>query len=164
MHTVLRTRAFGAAGGSANDQNTLLNVRGRPLLRTWSLLASPVLPSDQSIFLMHDPVLMGWRVGDRITMAPTKPLSEGQGESFEVAGFGPYNEIKLDGVVAEEHISEATLNRSGNQAALQSAEVINLTRNIVITGDDFRHVQCNNDLTPSPGVDTSTQGCRCAGA
>mmetsp|Transcript_7462 Transcript_7462/g.10983 ORF Transcript_7462/g.10983 Transcript_7462/m.10983 type:complete len:1688 (-) Transcript_7462:558-5621(-) len=164
MHSVLRTRVFGAVGGNVSETSTLLNVRGRPLSRTWSLLASPVLPGDQSVFLMHDPVLMGWRLGDRITIAPTKPLSEGQGESFQITSIGPYNEIKLNGVVTEEHISEATLNSNSNQAAIQSAEVVNLTRNVVITGDDFRHIECSNDFSPSPGVDTSTQGCRCAGA
>ncbi len=32
-------------------------------------------------------------------------------------------------------------------SALMQAEVINLERNIIITGDDFEHVNCVNDVT-----------------
>lgn len=45
-----------------------------------------------------------------------------------------------------------------------SAEVINLSRNIVITGDEFKHVQCDPNLTDEAveGEETSTKGCRCS--
>jgi hypothetical protein len=47
--------------------------------------------------------------------------------------------------------------------ALRSAEVVNLSRNVVITGDAFRHVICDPGLPESvPGEGTSVLGCRCS--
>ena len=47
--------------------------------------------------------------------------------------------------------------------ALMAAEVINLSRNVVLTGDDFRHIACDKSLSKSiPG--SSDQGCRCSQA
>lgn len=155
---------LGAAGGDPTETNTLMNVKGRSLARTWSLLATDLDLDHTSIFLMHDPVLMGWRIGDRITVAPTKALGKGEGESFQITGFGPNNEVNLSGPAIEHHMAESVLNPNGSNVALRSAEVINLSRNVIITGDDFRHIQCRNDLPPSPGIDTSTKGCRCAGS
>ena len=49
-------------------------------------------------------------------------------------------------------------------AALLSAEVVNLSRNIVLTGDDFEEVQCDPNLPEAvTGEQTSVLGCRCAG-
>lgn len=47
--------------------------------------------------------------------------------------------------------------------ALLSSEVVNLSRNIVITGDDFKHIPCDSSLPEAvAGEETSTIGCRCA--
>lgn len=52
---------------------------------------------------------------------------------------------------------------AGQSPALMSAEVVNLSRNIVITGDDFKHVPCDSSLPEAiPFEETSTEGCRCA--
>lgn len=51
----------------------------------------------------------------------------------------------------------------GNTPALMSAEVVNLSRNIVITGDDFKHVPCDPNLPEAvAGEQTSVLGCRCS--
>ena len=46
--------------------------------------------------VMHDPILMGWRVGDRIQVAPTKGGSQGEAQTFVITKFDPYNRIWLD--------------------------------------------------------------------
>jgi hypothetical protein len=48
-----------------------LEIAGRLLPRTWSLLARPVRINDTSIYLIHNVADMGWKVGDRIAIAPT---------------------------------------------------------------------------------------------
>ena len=52
---------------------------------------------------------------------------------------------------------------SSGVPALRSAEVVNLSRNVVITGDDFVHVGCDPTLLEAvEGEQTSTMGCKCA--
>ena len=50
----LGARAFGGVG-------TTIEVAGRPLRRTWSLLAKPAAVGSTSLSLLHDPQAMGWR-------------------------------------------------------------------------------------------------------
>ena len=69
-HAKLRTRAFGGIGST-------VKVEGRPMARTWSLLAEPAPRGATSITLMHNPIAMGWRVGDRLLIAPTTRGSKG---------------------------------------------------------------------------------------
>jgi hypothetical protein len=46
---------------------------------------------------------------------------------------------------------------------LKSAEVINLERNIIITGDDFTQIACDPGLPEAvAGEETSVLGCRCS--
>ena len=52
---------------------------------------------------------------------------------------------------------------STQQVGIQSPEVVNLSRNVIITGDDFEHVDCDPSLPEAiPGEQTSLDGCRCA--
>jgi len=44
---------------------------GRPLARTWSLLSAAAPAASARISLLHDVLAMGWRVRDRILIAPT---------------------------------------------------------------------------------------------
>ena len=47
--------------------------------------------------------------------------------------------------------------------ALRSAKVVNLLRNVVITGEAFRHVECNPSLPEAvPREETSVLGCHCS--
>ena len=64
---MLRTRAFG--GVDLGKKGTTIDVAGRALKRTWSVLATPLRVGDTSLDVVHDPVAMGWRVGDRIVVA-----------------------------------------------------------------------------------------------
>ena len=49
----------------------VLDVHGRRLARTWSLLARSVPAGANQIVLKHDPTGMGWRPGDAIGVATT---------------------------------------------------------------------------------------------
>ena len=67
VHNQLRTRAFGAVAMNPGDY-PILDVQGRELTRTWSLLSSPMKNGDVTMKLLHKPDLMGWNVGDKILL------------------------------------------------------------------------------------------------
>ena len=76
VHSGLKTRAFGSdAMGSSG--NPVLEVQGRHLERTWSLLSKPLTAGSTTMTLLHNPTFMGWKVGDRIAIAPMKDRAEG---------------------------------------------------------------------------------------
>lgn len=106
------------------------------------------------------------RVGDRIGIAPTGKTSSGHGEAFTIIGIDKVGSLMLDKMVQYFHeakFASAHTPGGNNVPALMSAEVVNLSRNIVITGDEFRHVPCDSSLPEAiPGEETSTQGCRCS--
>lgn len=59
-HEHLRTRAFGSYANATLGKYTIIDINGRELDRTWSLLASPLRQGGNKITLMHNPKLMGW--------------------------------------------------------------------------------------------------------
>jgi hypothetical protein len=149
-HEMLMTRAFGG-------YLSTVEVIGRRLERTWSLLDRPFSVSDTSLKLLHDPALMGWQVGDRIGIAPTEAASKGQGQSFRITDIWSDGTILVDAPSAYDHQADFRPTTGDQQAPiLMSAEVVNLSRNIIITGDDFQHVPCD------PSVTDDTKGCMCS--
>ena len=50
--------------------------------------------------------------------------------------------------------------QSSSALISKSAEVVNLSRNIIISGDDFEQVQCDPSITD--GDETSSRGCKCS--
>ena len=163
VHPMLRTRSFGSSGimhGDAAAQPQL-KVIGRELTRTWSLLAEPLTIGSTTLKLMHDPIEMGWQLNDRIAVAPTKERSEGSAEEFFITDMSADGTLTLSTAATALHKSNLSMSETG-EAALYTAEVINLSRNIIITGDDFEEVACDANLTEAaPGFGTSTQGCMC---
>lgn len=161
-HDGLRTRAFGAYGSSGENR---LSVVGRELRRTWSLLAEPLEPGSWSIKLIHDPIQMGWKVGDRIAIAPTENGMDESAQAFFITGRAHDGTLYLDAFSHDMSTHRADRMWAGpDNASLWSAEVINLSRNIIITGDDFEEVPCSNDFNESYNHGTSEEGCRCDGA
>jgi hypothetical protein len=59
VHGVLRSRAFGSSVASPSDY-PVIDVAGREMARTWSLLSRPIVVGDDGMTLMHDANLMGW--------------------------------------------------------------------------------------------------------
>eukprot|EP00854_Cymbomonas_tetramitiformis_P006830 gene6830-8160_t len=139
-----------AAGGMLDGAEglPLLEIAGRTLRRTWSLLAATVTSGVSSIRLMHDAADMGWRVGDRIAIAPTQMQSKGEAQWFYCMGINK-NEIEL---AADAGLSIAGItDQKFLGEAHTRAEVINLSRNVVVTGDNFTLVAC--DPAGSSAVD-----------
>ena len=59
VHHHLRSRAFGSYAATDSDY-PMIDINGRELVRTWSLLSTPVQSGDAKIALMHNAHLMGW--------------------------------------------------------------------------------------------------------
>ncbi len=171
VHEQLRSRAFGAVYGGN------IQIIGRELERSWSLLSKPVSMGDTTIHLLHNPTLMKWNVGDRIAIAPTEKASNGHSQEFIITSIslsdtdqGGVGMITLDtpsnyNFNAEFHTYDSLgvpgTNGSSKNVATMSAEVVNLSRNIIITGDDFTLVNAVPNLPIAvPGEDhTSALGC-----
>ncbi len=148
-HSQLRTRVFGGI-------ESQVEVTGRPLQRTWSLLDQPLSVGETSLRLLHHPFQMGWRIGDRIGVAPTERASQGTGQTFTITGISEDGTLSLDSPSVYDHIADFLPSElEGQGTIMMSAEVVNLSRNIVITGDDYEHIPCDPDLT------SDTQGCAC---
>jgi hypothetical protein len=131
------------------------------MVRTWSLLYKTVPIGSSKIQLIHNPIDMGWQVGDRIVIAPTTSSSAGYAEWYYIKAINSAdNGIVLDTNVTKQVFS-SNFNRNGTSSsvALMSSEVINLSRNVMITGDDFNHVSCDPTLKLINGV--NSVGCAC---
>jgi hypothetical protein len=141
----LRTRVFGGY------ENATIKVYGRWMTRTWSLLAFPAHKGNSSIQLLHNPADMSWRVGDRIAIAPMTTGSAGYGEVYYIKSFDTNNTIHLTSdaglttpaSIGQEFDAKHMWIENAWTAHL-SAEVINLNRNVIITGSDFKNVPCIN--------------------
>ena len=161
MHPTLRTRVFGAYNYDTSIAGPTIDISGRPMVRTWSLLYKTVPIGSNKIQLIHNPVDMGWQVGDRIVIAPTTRLSSGYAESYYIKAINTVdNAIILGGNTTRQTFSSNVLhNGTSSSIALMSAEVINLSRNVLITGDDFTNDVCDPALTLDDGV--NSDGCAC---
>lgn len=166
-HSHLRTRAFGSFvehhPAMPHHAEPHFSVVGRELNRTWSLLAESLTPNSGSVRLMHDPIAMGWQIGDRIAVAPTEAGMDDNAQAFFIADMSADGRVLLDALSngTSTHIAERSW-PTGTEASLRAAEVINLSRNIIVTGDDFEEIACSASLPEAgPGFGTSTQGCMC---
>jgi hypothetical protein len=59
IHSSLRSRAFGSHA-SADSDYPIIDINGRELVRTWSLLSEPIQTGDDKVELMHNAHLMKW--------------------------------------------------------------------------------------------------------
>ena len=59
VHSKLRSRGFGSIALNTGDYPTI-DINGRELARTWSLLSKPLQQGDDTVQLMHNPNFMGW--------------------------------------------------------------------------------------------------------
>jgi hypothetical protein len=136
------------------EKPTSLDISGRPLRRTWSLLAKDFTVGGNSISLMHNANDMGWKVGDRIAIAPTQIVATGDAQYFFIKAING-NIIQLATLIDLSVNAVANQNFSGNPGGIQ-AEVINLSRNVLITGDDFQNIPCGTgECECSPDVSRS---------
>ncbi len=164
IHPELRSRSFGTFKERYSNDNPMMTIRGRKLERTWSLLSDPLIPGATTIRLMHDPIHMGWRVGDRLGISPTEGSAKGWGQDVFISGIREDGSIELIQSIENYHRADfKTASTKSKTAALLSAEVVNLSRNIVLTGDNFEEVNCDPSLPEAvSGEQTSVLGCRCS--
>ena len=97
-------------------------------------------------------------------IAPTEKRATGHGEEFTVVDIDDKGDLFLDKAAQHYHAASFVSPQPyGKVPALMAAEVVNLSRSIVITGDEFTHVACENDLPEAvPGEQTSLLGCKCS--
>ena len=103
------------------------------------------------------------QVGDRIGVAPTSHGSSGTGQTFTITSIpSPYT-IQLSHANDQPATYDASFinGKTASPPVLKAAEVVNLSRNIIITGDDFEHVDCDPTITSNE--ETSAMGCKCSG-
>ena len=126
-HHALGKRSFGSYGAGSN-----FHVHGRKLSKTWMLLSRPANTNDRQLTLDDDAAAAGWRVGDRICLAPTASYPRFGADSaanvFTLTGVSG-NVVNLNEPVVQA--------RAGFPSKKVQAEVINLSRSVTITGDDF---------------------------
>ncbi|UPR00717.1 G8 domain-containing protein [Chloropicon primus] len=126
-HGALGKRSFGSfqPGGS-------FHVHGRRLGRTWMLLSRPAYHGQTSLALDSDASSAGWRVGDRIVVAPTtsypKFAHDSSAEEFTITRIDGAD-VSIDRPIHQD--------RAGFPSRRVQAEVINLSRTVTITGDPF---------------------------
>jgi hypothetical protein len=145
-HESLRSRAFGGVvtEGVSEPGYPRVVVAGRPMARTWSLLAFTVPEGADSITLVHDVAAMGWTVGDRVAIASTTANSLGHAQAFTIQAIAG-NTISLASPLGVDvGTGQTDQEYLGEQTSRMQAEVINLKRNVVLTGDDFTEVPCTS--------------------
>ena len=163
VHPELRSRSFGTFKERYSSDNPTMIIRGRKLTRTWSLLSEPLVPGVTSMRLVHDPILMGWKVGDRLGISPTDGTARGWGQDVYIREIRNDGTVELMQNIESYHRADFEMASTNRNAALLSAEVINLSRNIILTGDDFEEVQCDSSLPEAvTGEQTSVLGCKCS--
>jgi len=163
-HPVLRTRAVGSVAARGSTVKPTIDISGRPLGRTWSLLAAPAPAGATTLELVHDVAAAGWRIGDRVAIAPTEAASRGSSESFDVVALDR-NVVTLSAPLTAARRAE--FEALEDHALTLSAEVVNLSRDFLVTGDDFEEVPCDPSLGPgqqlpvSDGGESHWAGCMC---
>jgi len=163
VHPELRSRSFGTSKERDSSDNPTMTIRGKQLARTWSLLSKPLVPGATTMTLMHNPTQMGWKVGDRLGISPTEPRARGWGQDVFIGEIRNDGTIELMQSINNYHRADFETAKTSSNAALLSAEVVNLSRNIVVTGDDFEEVQCDPNLPEAvDGEETSVLGCKCS--
>lgn len=163
IHAALRSRVLGSFS-SANNHKPYLEIQGRPMVRSWSILSDSLPQGSSIIKLLHNAHAMGWTIGDRIAISPMEPIATGWGQEFTIAHINGDGSILLDRPSDQSYDALYEVVGSVNHVSMKAPEVINLSRNVIITGDDFEHIPCDPNLPESvPGEATSTMGCRCAG-
>jgi len=89
----------GSGGGGSGSEGVgpIISISGYPMQRTWSLLSETANLSDVSsdvssgvssgafLNLVHNPIDMGWQIGDRIVISSMRPLSTGMSMQFSIS-------------------------------------------------------------------------------
>ena len=126
-HSHLGKRSFGSFRSGAS-----FHVHGEKMRKTWMLLSSTARAGDRSVVLDDNASTAGWKVGDRIAIAPTTSYPkfdfDSSAEVFTLTQVDG-SRVYLDGPIRQ--------SKAGYPSRKVQAEVINLSRSVLITGDNF---------------------------
>eukprot|EP00931_Biecheleriopsis_adriatica_P004358 TRINITY_DN106040_c0_g1_i1.p1 TRINITY_DN106040_c0_g1~~TRINITY_DN106040_c0_g1_i1.p1 ORF type:complete len:1261 (+),score=170.66 TRINITY_DN106040_c0_g1_i1:87-3869(+) len=139
-------RDFGTSGAGerflAGRGTARIEIHGRPLTRTFTLLAQTARAGDTRLSLKHSAQDMGWQVGDKIGVVTTGNV-EGN-----LAGYDPppkdgstrhtIESIDGDTITVQPSLTAVHLGGFTNVAGSlyeMAAEVVNMERSVLITGD-----------------------------
>lgn len=137
---------FGMSGAGerflAGRGTARIEIHGRPLTRTFTLLAKTARAGDTRLILKHSAKDMGWQVGDKIGVVTTGNV-EGN-----LAGYDPppkdgstrHTISSIDGntIMVQPSLMAVHLGGFTNVAGSDyemAAEVVNMERSVLITGD-----------------------------
>jgi len=117
-------------GGRGTGQ---IDIHGRKLQRTWTLLSKTVMAGETTLHLKHDPIAMGWQVGDRIGLATTSRGDSTVHRITQISG----KQLTVAEPARDEHWGGyREIGEFGAQRRFElAAEVVNLERSVLITGD-----------------------------
>jgi parallel beta-helix repeat protein len=115
----------------ASEGSGQIQIHGKPMANTWTLLTRTAWGGDNWIDVQHD--ISDWNVNDQITLAMTSLYVMSHSWSKKTETFW-IQEIQGQRIRLDRGMEEPRL---GDPNTLMQAEVINTTRNIQITGDDF---------------------------
>lgn len=159
----LGKRAFGCAFIWGTSNGPSCRIHGRPLARTWSLLVEHAEAGSRRLRVEGDLTTAvaslagggGWRVGDRVGLAPTG-YGQKEGEVFTITALrtevyqgAATTVIDLDAELKQARLGDPTLN--------MQAELVHLSRTVVMTGDDggpgqqgWHGIVANGKFAPRP--------------
>jgi len=138
-HPEMGNRFLGGVG------NSIIRIHGRKLERTWTLLSQTAPEGATKLYLKHDPVAMGWKAGDRIGLATT---SRGQSTVHRIKKVEPSVLVLERGIPHEYWGGFRTV--EGRQFEM-AAEIVNLERSVLITGDHDDFFQSKQGLHTKHG-------------
>jgi len=121
-------------GSESMPGRATVEIHGRPLKHPWTLLTKTVQSGDDQIEVEHD--VSDWKVGDKVTVGITGKKYRTT-ESFRIRSISG-QVIFLDGSFQNP--------RLGRQDRRLQAEVMNTSRNILVTGDDFNAARHGNHM------------------
>ena len=133
-HPNIGKRSFGGYHdpASTDGRRPRFSIYGRPLQRSWTLLSRDGQAGATTITVADSPQAMGWRVGDGVAIAVTKVKTHSQtqtgwrSQEFTITAING-NDISLSGALGNRYL--------GRTEHGMQAEVINLSRSFVVTGD-----------------------------
>ena len=107
-----------------------ISFYGRPLPKTWSTLDNSTKKGEKAL-AVHDLATLGWSVGDEVAVT----ITSGSGIRSTIAkvGVSGGNELVLEDALPD--MAEGGYRTYDDTTVLMSAEVMNLARSIVVTGD-----------------------------
>lgn len=129
--------------------NSVINIHGRRLGRTWSLLAQDVFVNQTKLRFKHSLEAMGWRVGDTIGIATT---SRDPTRPYKIVGLGEAAELDSSAVPCVLGAPMHITSQSGRSvkddlwsATLATETAVPETWQLEDAGDGKVFIKANND-------------------